>query len=41
MINTYKTISKLEDKGIYLFNDNVENQYDFWEQPNIIISDGA
>ncbi len=41
MINTVGTINKLENKGIYLFNDNVENQYDFWEQPNIIISDGA
>jgi DNA methylase len=41
MISKLKTIKGLEDKGIYLFNDKVENQYNSWEQPDIIISDGA
>jgi len=41
MSNVENTLLDLESKGINLFNDNVENLYDFWEAPNIIISDGA
>ena len=32
---------ELERKDVYLFNDDAENLYDFWENPEIIISDGA
>jgi DNA modification methylase len=31
----------LEERDVYLYNDNVENLYDFWETPQVIISDGA
>lgn len=41
MNNIEKVLLNLAHKGINLFNDNVENLYDFWEAPHIIISDGA
>jgi site-specific DNA-methyltransferase (adenine-specific) len=34
-------LRELETKNVFLFNDNVENKYYFWETPNVIISDGA
>lgn len=41
MSNIEEVLFNIRQRGIYLFNDNVENLYDFWETPNIIISDGA
>lgn len=41
MISQPQYLSELETKNIYLFNDNVENLYDFWDIPNVIVSDGA
>lgn len=32
---------ELERNHVYLFNDDTENLYDVWEQPEVIISDGA
>jgi DNA modification methylase len=31
----------LEERQVYLYNDDVGNLYDFWETPQLIISDGA
>lgn len=41
MNNTETTLLDFKKKGINLFNDNVENLYNTWKAPNIIISDGA
>lgn len=30
-----------KEKGIFLFHDSVENLYDSWQSPNVILSDGA
>ena len=41
MTHLADNIKRLEKKGTFLFNDNVGNLYDFWGDPNVIVSDGA
>lgn len=41
MNNNINNAENLEEKGVFLFNENVQNLYEFWERPNVIISDGA
>ena len=41
MSSISKQVNELEKKGVYLFNDDIENLYDFWESPQVIVSDGA
>jgi DNA modification methylase len=41
MKNRMNDAEKWEAKKIFLFQDRVENLYDSWESPNVIISDGA
>lgn len=34
-------LKDLAKKDIHLFNNNVEDVYDFWQTPDVIVSDGA